>query len=145
MPLITDSEENLSAVASAAAQAGAIYFTGAVLFLKPCAQKAFFPFLEVHYPHLVKKYRDRYEKTAFIRGSYEQMIAKRVSEIRQRFGLADKPDRYQPDLWEGDPQFSLFDGDMLTSSPSTAAPPPHSRPERHSPSADKELPHRKFR
>jgi DNA repair photolyase len=108
MPLITDSLENLSAVGSGAARAGAIYLMGAVLFLKPCAQKAFFPFLEQHYPHLVRKYRERYEKAAWIRGPYEQMIAKRVSEIRQRYGLTQKLERYEPELWAGDPQQTLW-------------------------------------
>ena len=109
MPLITDSVKNLSAVASGAAGAGAVYMMGAVLFLKPCAQKAFFPFLEEQYPHLVKKYRERYERGAWIRGPYEDLIAKRVSEIRNRFGLTQKPGRYEPDLWAGEPQLPLFD------------------------------------
>ncbi|HUS05945.1 MAG TPA: radical SAM protein, partial [Bryobacteraceae bacterium] len=46
LPLINDSKANLEAVAQAAGEAGAVYMMGGVLFLKPCAQKAFFPFLE---------------------------------------------------------------------------------------------------
>jgi DNA repair photolyase len=146
MPLITDSEKNLTAVASAAKKAGAIYMMGGVLFLKPCAQKAFFPFLEQHFPHLVRKYRERYHDTAWIRGPYEQVIAKRVADIRQHFGLTQKPDRYEPDLWAGEPQLTLFEGEANSpSSPSSAMPPPHSMPEQHSPSARKALRHQRSR
>ena len=127
MPLITDSEQNLIAVASAAKDAGAMYMMGGVLFLKQCAQKAFFPFLKEHFPHLVKKYRERYDNTAWIRGPYDEMIAKRVHDIRVRFGLTHKPDRYEPDLWAGEPQLSLF-----PSSPSSEPAPPHSMPEQYS-------------
>jgi DNA repair photolyase len=146
MPLITDSVENLSAVADAAKRAGAIYMMGGVLFLKPCAQKAFFPFLEQHFPHLVRKYRESYEKSAWLRGSYEETITNRVREIRRRFGLTQKPDRYEPDLWPGDPQLTLFDPAVTpTSSPSIAAPPPHSMPEQYSPAAYKGARHRRSR
>jgi DNA repair photolyase len=146
MPLITDSEQNLTSVAMAAKEAGATYMMGGVLFLKPCAQKAFFPFLEQQFPQLVRKYRERYGKGAWIRGPYEEMIAKRVSDIRRRFGLTQKPDRYEPDLWAGEPQLTLFpESSKAMSSPSTAAAPPHSMPEQYSPSARKVLRHQKSR
>ncbi|HYO84529.1 MAG TPA: radical SAM protein, partial [Bryobacteraceae bacterium] len=45
MPLINDSEASISAVAEQASSSGAAYMYGNVLFLKPCAQKAFFPML----------------------------------------------------------------------------------------------------
>ena len=50
MPLLNDSRPSLEAVAADARAAGAQYMYGNVLFLKPCAQKAFFPFLDEHYP-----------------------------------------------------------------------------------------------
>jgi hypothetical protein len=140
MPLITDSEKNLSAVAGAAKEAGAIYMMGGVLFLKPCAQNAFYPFLEQHFPHLLKKYRERYANSAFIRGPYEEMIAKRVHDIRARFGLTQKFESYQPPLWPGEPQFNLF-----PSSPSIAKPPPRSTPEPRSLVASTAPRHRRSR
>jgi hypothetical protein len=81
-------------VAAAAKAAGAIYLMGGVLFLKPCSQKAFFPFLEQHFRHLLPKYRARYGKSAWLHGPYEQMIADRVRRIREQYGLTQKPDRY---------------------------------------------------
>ena len=68
MPLITDSEKNLDALAAAAAKAGATHFGGGLLFLMPCAQKVFLPFLEQRFPHLVRRYKERFEKNAYLRG-----------------------------------------------------------------------------
>lgn len=108
MPLINDSRANLSAVAHAAKEAGAIYLMGGVLFLKPCAQKAFFPFLEDCFPHLVRRYRERFTSRPFLDGHYPEMIGQRVREVRERYGLNQKPDRYQPEQWLGEPQLDLF-------------------------------------
>ena len=59
---------------------------GGVLFLKPCAQKAFFPFLEESFPALVRRYRERYSGRAFLDGHYPEKIAERIQEIRERTG-----------------------------------------------------------
>lgn len=64
LPLINDSESSLQAVAQAAFQAGARSFSAAPLFLKPCAERVFFPFLEQHFPHLLRRYRELFEKSA---------------------------------------------------------------------------------
>ena len=50
MPLITDSPESLDAIGRAAKAAGASVFGANVLFLKPCSQRVFFPFLEEQFP-----------------------------------------------------------------------------------------------
>lgn len=109
VPLITDSEENLDSVAAAAAQAGAESFGGGVLFLKPCSRRVFFPFLAEHFPHLLRRYRERYEESAFLRGSYPDSIRERVHRVRQRHGLMSGGANYEPELWEGEPQLVLFD------------------------------------
>ncbi len=108
MPLINDSHANLSEVARAAKQAGAIYLMGGVLFLKPCAQKAFFPFLEESFPSLLRRYRERYSGRAFLDGHYPEKIAERLREVRERYGLTQKPDHYQPEHWLQEPQLPLF-------------------------------------
>ena len=81
---------------------------GGVLFLKPCAQKAFFPFLEESFPNLVRRYRERYSGRAFLDGRYPEKIADRLREIRERYGLTRKPAGYQPEQWMGEPQMGLF-------------------------------------
>jgi DNA repair photolyase len=108
MPLINDSTRSLERVASAASQAGAQYMYGNVLFLKPCAQAAFFPFLEAEFPHLLRRYRERYEKNAYLRGSYPDTIRKRMQDVRQKYGLTGKPAEYLPDVPEAGEQLSLW-------------------------------------
>jgi DNA repair photolyase len=98
MPLINDSVQSLEAVAVRAAAAGAQYMYGNPLFLKPCAQKAFFPMLEEHFPQLVRKYHEQYGDAAFLKGSYPEMIRDRIADVRDRYGLNHKPAEYQPDL-----------------------------------------------
>jgi len=90
LPLITDSEESLEAVAKAAAAAGAVSFSAHVLFLKPCSQRVFFPFLDEQFPHLAARYRTNYEDDAYLRGTYPGRIRKLVEEIRERTGLAPR-------------------------------------------------------
>jgi DNA repair photolyase len=108
MPLLNDSRASLAAVAEAAANAGAVYMMGGVLFLKPCAQKAFFPFLEESYPGLVRRYRERYGERPFLNGHYPERMAERVKQTRERFGLTRKPSGYEPEQWMGEPQMELF-------------------------------------
>ena len=107
MPLITDTEENLSAVARAAKVAGAGFFGGGPLFLMPCAKKQFFPFLEENFPGLVARYRSRYEGSAYLGGAYVEYVRERIEKIRKVHGLASSPVRYEPEL-AGRRQMSLF-------------------------------------
>jgi DNA repair photolyase len=108
LPLLTDSEASLDSLAAAAARAGATYFGGGLLFLMPSAQKVFFPFLREHFPHLLKRYQERFENSPYLRGPYQEAIRDRVRRIRQRHGLASSMADYQPELWTGDEQLDLF-------------------------------------
>ncbi|MBZ5631764.1 MAG: radical SAM protein [Acidobacteriia bacterium] len=109
MPLINDNESSLDALAREAAAAGAVSLWANILFLKPCAYQVFLPFLEERFPELVRKYRERYERTAYLRGAYPAMIQERVENIRKRYGLDRKSHRTEPELWPHDPQLALFD------------------------------------
>lgn len=108
LPMLTDSEESLDAVAEAAAEAGASFFGDGILFLKPVAQEVFFPFLEQHFPYLVLRYRELFARGAFLRGEYPRLIKERVRKIRERRGLSGSPLDYRPELWDGEPQGDLF-------------------------------------
>ncbi len=108
MPLITDSVENLSVVAEAAKNAGARYFGGGMLFLMPCAQKQFFPFLEENFPALAERYKRRYGKQPYLRGDYADLIRRRVREVRARYELASAPRDYVPEVAPGEAQLRLF-------------------------------------
>jgi len=109
LPLLTDSDTSLDAVAQAARGAGARGFGGNVVFLKPCAWQVFLPFLEDKFPSLVRRYRERFDRSAYLRGDYPERIQERIARIRRRYGFDQlaKPD--EPELWPKDPQLSLFD------------------------------------
>jgi hypothetical protein len=67
----------------------------------------FLPFLEAQFPHLVRRYRERYARNAYLSGEYPEIIAKRVQSAKERFGLISrKAASYRPDLL--DDQLSLF-------------------------------------
>jgi DNA repair photolyase len=109
MPLINDSEASLDGVCEAAARNGATSFSAAPLFLKPCALRVFLPFLEQSFPHLVRRYRERFEKSAYLKGHYPEMIAERVEKIRARH----KMDRRQEPEWPSGGQMELFQPPVL--------------------------------
>ena len=109
MPLINDSEASLDALARAAAATGAAALWANVLFLKPCAYQVFLPFLEERFPELVRKHRERYDRSAYLRGAYPEMIQERVEAIRKRHGLDRKSELPEPELWPHDPQIHLFE------------------------------------
>jgi DNA repair photolyase len=108
LPLINDSEPSLNAVAQASARAGAKAIGGNVLFLKPCAQAVFTPFLAEHFPALVRRYREHYGRAAYLRGAYPQTIHDRLQRIRKRYGLDQREAQPEPELWPHDPQLTLF-------------------------------------
>jgi DNA repair photolyase len=91
MPLITDQPERLERLAKAARDRGAIYFGGGVLFLMPCSRKVFFPFVQKHFPHLLRRYQEKYETQAYLKGPYREIIRERIAAIRDRYGLNSSP------------------------------------------------------
>jgi DNA repair photolyase len=107
MPMITDREDQLDRLAKAARDRGASYFGGGVLFLMPCSRKVFFPFVEKHFPHLLRRYQERYEREAYLKGPYREIIRERIAAIRERYGLNAGPPRREVAAWD-DPQGMLF-------------------------------------
>ncbi|HUE03373.1 MAG TPA: radical SAM protein [Bryobacteraceae bacterium] len=108
LPMITDLEESLDALAGAARKAGAQYFGGGPLFLMPSAKKIFFPFLEQRFPKLAGQYQRLYANGAYLSGEYKAQLRERVARVRERHGLAAAPVEYRPELWEGEEQGTLF-------------------------------------
>ncbi len=108
MPLITDQEARLDALAKAARDHGATWFGGGVLYLQPCSRRVFLPFVEQNFPHLLRRYQERFESSAYILGAYKDIIRERIATIRNKYGLASSAPRTQmPDEFEIQP--SLFD------------------------------------
>ena len=90
LPLLTDSFESLGQVAQAAKQSGADQFGANVLFLKPSAQRVFFPFLAERFPQHLARYRRSYAQGAFLKGRYPDRMRERVDQIREHFSIAKR-------------------------------------------------------
>ena len=90
LPDITDTRANLEAVIAAAREHGATHLFWNVLFLKPSAQSAFFPFLERHFPHLAKRYAVRFSRSAFLGRAYKDRIARLIGELKRQNGFYDQ-------------------------------------------------------
>ncbi len=108
MPLINDSDPSLDALAKAAWRAGSHNFGANVLFLKPCSKQVFLPFIDEHFPQLARKYHERYDRMAYLRGDYPKRIQERVQNIRRRYGFDRKGAAPEPELWPRDQQLELF-------------------------------------
>jgi len=112
LPLLNDSEANLETIASRAAAAGARAFGGNVVFLKDCSRDVFLSFLKEEYPLLVRRYRERFERSAFLGGDYPERIRERVAKIRRRYGFDRMAPPEEPELWPKaqplETQLSLF-------------------------------------
>jgi DNA repair photolyase len=87
VPGITDAPKDLEALVRAAANAGADYVFGNPLFLKPCSAAVFLPFLEQHFPHLVKNYRTRYQDRAFLPPAYGKRLGQLIARFREKYKL----------------------------------------------------------
>jgi len=90
LPAITDDPCDLEAIAREAARIGACSFAANVLFLMPAARKAFFPFLEAEFPHLVARYQQLYARSAYLRGPYAERISSLASHLRRKYGLTGR-------------------------------------------------------
>ncbi len=87
LPGLTDDPRGLEDLTRCAARAGAKFIHGNLLFLMPSAMKQFLPFLEKEFPHLVKRYRQLYARSAYLKGEYKQQMMKLMAELRSRYGL----------------------------------------------------------
>ncbi|HSB71840.1 MAG TPA: radical SAM protein [Candidatus Methylomirabilis sp.] len=96
LPDITDDRANLEAVIAAAKEHDATHLFANVLFLKPSAQQAFFPFLEQHFPHLRKRYAALFARSAFLDRTYKDRISRLVTELKQKHNIPHRPELDPP-------------------------------------------------
>ena len=87
LPGLNDAPAMLDALVGRAAQAGASFIYGNVLFLSSSAMRQFMPFLEREFPHLVKQYRKLYARSAYLRGEYPERISALMKQLRSKHGL----------------------------------------------------------
>jgi DNA repair photolyase len=96
LPGITDSPQALEDVVRSAAAAGARSVAAIPLFLKPCSEKIFMPFLQEHFPHLVPLYKKRYADRAFLPADYKNRISALVKRLCRQHGIVDRADESAP-------------------------------------------------
>lgn len=90
LPAINDSSKDLEALVEAASQVGAQWIYTNPLFLKPCSEKVFMPFLEKEFPHLAENYRQRYQARAFLPDSYRKRISALISKLCEKYRLGER-------------------------------------------------------
>lgn len=90
MPGITDSRSSITAVAKAAAQAGANFFAAGALFLKSCSLPTFFEFVRKHFPEQLPAYKRRYNQSAFVSPEYRKRVADLVDSICREYKLGKR-------------------------------------------------------
>jgi DNA repair photolyase len=108
LPWLTDRKEDLEALARAARDVGAQWFSANVLFLMPSARAQFFPFLEAKFPRLVRKYRDWYEHAGYAPESYRREIKQRIVAVRAKYGLSPVPPLVNTAVALNSTQLNLF-------------------------------------
>lgn len=121
LPGLTDREEDLEGIASAARDAGARWFAGSVLFLMPSSQRIFLPFVEKKFPKLAGRYREWYSRNAYAPEAYRKEMSALFAGLRTKYGLGSRP--YAPEAMARlSPQLSLG---LLDTNPGSG--PLHSR------------------
>ena len=105
LPLINDSEAGLEAVCAAGAAAGATSFHASPLFLRSPSKEVFLAFIDERFPRLARRYRERYERAAYLSGAYPETLRARVAAVRARHGMAGRSEGPAPE--EG--QMRLFE------------------------------------
>jgi len=109
LPGITDSPMELENVVRAAAAAGAKSVAAIPLFLKPCSEKVFMPFLQEHFPNLVSLYKARYADRAFLPIEYKKRISALVKKLCRLHGIAVRDESHAGILGkEQSAQLTLF-------------------------------------
>ena len=87
LPGITDSPSDLENLVRAASRVGAAFVWANPLFLKPCAEKIFMPFLQEKFPHLVPMYKARYGAHAYLPQEYGEKISMLIKKYCEKYGI----------------------------------------------------------
>src|SRR5262249_39372768 len=93
LPGITDSRRSLDAVGRGAEEAGADYIFTNPLFMKPCSAKVLIPFLQQHFPQLVKSYEERYARNGYVTPAYRKQLGGLVNALCKKYGMPDRDER----------------------------------------------------
>ncbi|WP_046470686.1 Rv2578c family radical SAM protein [Allosalinactinospora lopnorensis] len=87
LPGLTDTPERIEETVAAIADSGASSVTPIVLHLRPGAREWYLAWLAREYPKLVPRYRDLYQRGAYVPKSYQDAVNAMVKEAARRYGL----------------------------------------------------------
>jgi DNA repair photolyase len=116
LPGINDSLQQLDAVSSHAAAAGACFLGAHPLFLKSCSRPTWMSFVREHFPHLAAEYTRRYAKADFADAAYRDRMAATVLQLCAKHGLGRRSDAT---LLTRDPETQLRKGPTSAPAPSS--------------------------
>jgi hypothetical protein len=51
----------------------------------------FFPSLKKRFPHLLKRYQERYKRDAYLKQPYKEIVRERVAAIREKYDFKSGP------------------------------------------------------
>lgn len=88
LPYLSDSMEDLNTLLQQSASHGAQFVMPSYLRLSTSAVKVwFFQMLQEHYPHLVRKYADLYQNSAYAAVNYRKPIQETIHSLLTHHGL----------------------------------------------------------
>jgi DNA repair photolyase len=90
LPGINDSLQQLEAVSSSAAAAGASFLGAHPLFLKSCSRPTWLSFVREHYPALVPDYTRRYATADFTDAAYRATMATTIRQLCRKHNLGER-------------------------------------------------------
>jgi DNA repair photolyase len=91
LPGLTDSHDDLNALAAATAAAGGQYLVADPLFVRSCIRPTLFAFLETDHPDLLRRYRRVYGRGGHLPQAYLRRLRERVKKVRAAHGLLPGP------------------------------------------------------
>jgi DNA repair photolyase len=90
LPGINDGLQQLEAVSSRAAAAGASFLGAHPLFLKSCSRPTWLSFVREHFPHLTDEYTRRYATADFTDAAYRNRMASLIRQLCRKHSLAER-------------------------------------------------------
>jgi DNA repair photolyase len=94
LPGISDRPEQLEEVVCAAREAGAAGVWANLLHLRPGTREHFFAHLSRDWPQLLQRYRELYQRNAYLDDDTKAPTLNRVAELRERYGVADRREHH---------------------------------------------------